>query len=252
MAISGALPPIPIGSSCKKEAIERAWKKAREYQNLFTRKLPGQILLSAYYTPMSIRELAIELGVASVYLEDELSVLEKYKLLTRLATGKYQTNLVIFTEDFTKEFHREAKKLAVPALKEILAGVKLHIEEIKRINPVCAGLSEERLLWGLLWPLMRMGLKSFSAKHPEYEEMNEIYQGAGGINYGVAGNETAEEFRCDSFAGYAEIDENYYAMAADFGVLPTKNRYFSRENREEFREKIDKTIAGEIETEFMI
>ena len=40
----------------------------REYHNLFRRKLPGQILLSAYYTPMSVRELAIELGVASVYL----------------------------------------------------------------------------------------------------------------------------------------------------------------------------------------
>lgn len=31
----------------------------REYQKLFTRKIPGQILLSAYYTPMSVRELAI-------------------------------------------------------------------------------------------------------------------------------------------------------------------------------------------------
>lgn len=29
-----------------------------EYINMFSRKLPGQILLSAYYTPMTIRELA--------------------------------------------------------------------------------------------------------------------------------------------------------------------------------------------------
>ena len=32
----------------------------QEYHNLFARKLPGQILLAAYYTPMTIRELAIE------------------------------------------------------------------------------------------------------------------------------------------------------------------------------------------------
>ncbi len=86
----------------------------REYHNMFARKLPGQILLSAYYTPMSVRELAIELGVASVYLEDELALLEKYHLVTQNPHGKYQTNLVIFTEDYTKEFQREAKKIAVP------------------------------------------------------------------------------------------------------------------------------------------
>ena len=86
----------------------------REYHNMFNRKLPGQILLSAYYTPMSVRELAIELGVASVYLEDELALLEKYQLIVKNPHGKYQTNLVIYTDDYTKEFQREAKKFAVP------------------------------------------------------------------------------------------------------------------------------------------
>ena len=73
----------------------------REYYNLFTRKLPGQILMSAYYTPMTTRELAIELGVASVYLEDELELLEKYGLITKKPTGKYQTKLLIYTDDFS-------------------------------------------------------------------------------------------------------------------------------------------------------
>ncbi len=39
-----------------------------EYQQLFDRKLPGNILVSTYHIPMTIRQLAIELGVASVYL----------------------------------------------------------------------------------------------------------------------------------------------------------------------------------------
>ena len=224
----------------------------REYHNLFSRKLPGQILLSAYYTPMSSRELAIELGVAAVYLEDELSLLEKYNLLTKLTTGKYQTDLVIFTEDFTKEFQREAKKLAISALKRILTSVKVHTEEIRNINTVCSMISEERLLWGLLWPLMRMGFGRFCEKYSKYEEKDEIYQGASGINYGAAENELEGEFGCYSFAGYSGIDENYYAMAADFGVLPIKNRYFTGEQLEGFREKIYKTVAKEIEPEFII
>ncbi len=53
--------------------------------------------MSAYYTPMTVSELAIELGVASVYLEDEIAVLEKYGLISRAPAGKYQTNILIFT-----------------------------------------------------------------------------------------------------------------------------------------------------------
>ena len=112
----------------------------REYYNMFNRKLPGQILLSAYYTPMSVRELAIELGVASVYLEDELALLEKYHLIAKNSHGKYQTNLVIFTEDYTKEFQREAKKFAVPAMKEMLVALKGKLDEIRGINKCCAVL----------------------------------------------------------------------------------------------------------------
>ncbi len=82
----------------------------REYRNLFKRKLPGNILVSAYYTPMTVRELAIELGVASVYLEDEIELLVEYGLLTVLSKGKYQTNLVIFTEDYTNEFISSGRK----------------------------------------------------------------------------------------------------------------------------------------------
>ena len=224
----------------------------REYHNLFARKLPGQILLSAYYTPMSVRELAIELGVASVYLEDELALLEKYNLLKKTATGKYQTSLVIFTEDFTKEFHREAKKLAVPALGEILVSMKNRMEEIRTVNGSCGRLSEERLLWGLLWPVMRMGVEAFSKNYPQYEEKSEIYRGASGTNYGAVDNELEGEFGCYAFAGYSGIDENYYAMAADFGVLPEKNQYFTGLDREMFREKIYKTVTGELEPEFLV
>ena len=47
----------------------------REYRNLFNRKLSGGILSSAYYTPMTVRELSVELGVAAVYMEDEVALL---------------------------------------------------------------------------------------------------------------------------------------------------------------------------------
>lgn len=57
----------------------------REYVNLFNRLLPGNILLSAYYHPVTIRELALETGVPTAYLEDEVALLVKYGLLNLLS-----------------------------------------------------------------------------------------------------------------------------------------------------------------------
>lgn len=224
----------------------------REYHNMFARKLPGQILLSAYYTLMSVRELVIELGVASVYLEDELALLEKYHLITKNSHGKYQTNLVIYTDDYTKEFRREAGKFAVPAMKDIFVSLKGKIGEIRSINRCCAALSEERLLWALLWPMILLGNRRFSERHPELAKKGEIYQGASGTNYGTVENEYEGWYGCYSFAGYTGIDENYYAMAADFGVLPEKKRYFTGLDMVQFKKKIYDTVAGAMEPEFLV
>ena len=224
----------------------------REYHNMFKRKLPGQILLSAYYTPMSVRELAIELGVASVYLEDELELLEKYHLIEKNSHEKYQTNLLIFTDDYTKEFQREAKKFAVSGMRDILVALKEKLADIRAINKCCAVLSEERLLWGLLWPIILLGNRHFSEKYPELAKKGEIYQGAAGTNYGTVENEYEGKYGCYTFAGYSGIDEEYYAMAADFSVLPEKNRYFTGLDMELFKKKIRDTVSGTIEPEFLV
>ncbi|MDE5747288.1 MAG: sigma-70 family RNA polymerase sigma factor, partial [Acetatifactor sp.] len=48
------------------------------YTSLFDRLLPGNILLSAYYSPVTVQELALEMGVPTAYLEDEVALLVKY------------------------------------------------------------------------------------------------------------------------------------------------------------------------------
>lgn len=52
--------------------------------------------------PMSALDLAIELGVATVYIEDEIQLLLKYNLLVK-DKNKYQTNWLILTKDFKKK-----------------------------------------------------------------------------------------------------------------------------------------------------
>ncbi len=72
------------------------------YWQLFNRKLPGNIVLSAYHAPVTIQELSTELGVAVVYLEDEIELLLKHDIIKKIG-DKYQTNIIIFTEEYEKE-----------------------------------------------------------------------------------------------------------------------------------------------------
>ncbi len=199
----------------------------REYRNLFNRKLPGNILLSTYYTPMTIRELSLELGVATPYLEDEIGLLEKYGFLQNLGGGKYQTNLVIFTEAFTKEFYKTANTECTEMLKNILNGIRSKLEDIRKIGFIGCGLDDNRLLWAFLWMCMRKGNQLFEDNHPEYREREKIYGGATGINYGVDYDSVSEneKYTCHAFAGYAGLDDDFSVSFADFGVLPKKNHY---------------------------
>ena len=201
---------------------------------------------------MTLRELVIELGVSSVYLEDEIALLEKYNLIRKLPNEKYQTELVIFTDDFSAEFKRTAKKTAVPALGEMILSLKAKIPQIKKINSVCEKLSDDRIVWGLLWLIMISGHGKFAEKCPMLAKKGTIYGDATGVNYGVSTDSFKDYFDEHGFAGYAGLDENYYASAADFGVLPEKNRFFVFGKKNGFIAKIYDTVAGKTEPEFII
>lgn len=224
----------------------------REYHNLFTkRKLPGQILMSAYYTPMTVRELAIELGVASVYLEDEIALLERYHLLTKTTGGKYQTNLIIYTEDFEKEYHKKAAKIANPVMMEVFISLRGKLDEIRSLNEICQKLPDARLLWALLWPLTQQGKHRFDERHKEFWEMDVLYGNSHGTNYGTTHDEEFHEYGFHSCAGFAGIDETYQACGVDLSLIPAHNHFFTLD-RSAFATKIYDTLSGKMEPEFMI
>ncbi len=216
----------------------------REYRNLFNRKLPGNIILSTYYTPMTIRELSLELGVAAPYLEDEIGLLEKYELIRNLGGGRYQANLVVFTEVFTKEFYKKAEVECTKKLSALIENAKSKLDKVRELGFVGNTLDDNRLLWAFLWMLMRRGHEEFVNSNPGFNKKTEIYNGATGINYGVDYDRLsdADDYGCDAFAGYAGIDANYAVSFADFGVLPEKNRYCLR--TAEYKEKIYASISN--------
>ncbi len=83
----------------------------REYRAFQERKIRGNILLATYYTPMSLPELSLELGVAVPYLEDEVRLLLARKYLTK-RREKYVTNIPIFTAECSAEIAQTTARLA--------------------------------------------------------------------------------------------------------------------------------------------
>ena len=94
----------------------------REYLAFEKRKLKGNILLAAYYSPMTARELSIELGVALPYLEDELSLLLERQYLVN-SNGRYLTNIPIFTLDCTKTIDGRLKELTESTAEKLISVV---------------------------------------------------------------------------------------------------------------------------------
>ena len=92
----------------------------REYRDFQRRKIKGNILLAAYYSPVTIQEISIELGVALPYLEDEIKLLVDRQYLV-CNNGKYLTNIPIFTLDCTKTIDGKLKELTEESAQKLIA-----------------------------------------------------------------------------------------------------------------------------------
>lgn len=225
------------GMTMEREFGEKSYNPARfefitifdgiynaEYRNLFNRRLPGNILLSAYYTPMTVRELSLELGVASPYMEDEIDLLKKYNLLTELSGGRVQTKLVIFTRAYNEDFIRCGEPVCAGALKNILPAVRKKLPRLREMGFPGDSLPEEILLWDLLFFLLWKGNGLFADACPATQQRQTLYRGATGINYGTDFDQYDSEYSCNSFAGIADLREDYTSTFAEFNILPENCR----------------------------
>ncbi|MBE5779565.1 MAG: RNA polymerase sigma factor [Clostridiales bacterium] len=70
------------------------------------RKIPVNILLHASNNPCTLEELALELGVAMPYMEEEVSILLKSELLKKLDNGRYIPGFFISPKQCQDEIAR--------------------------------------------------------------------------------------------------------------------------------------------------
>ncbi len=71
--------------------------------------LTQNIAYAAYHSPKTVNEIAQELGVSPIFIEDEVRNLEEYGFMDRLGGGKYRTN--IYITETTDEIDRKKQLL---------------------------------------------------------------------------------------------------------------------------------------------
>lgn len=126
-----------------------AWGDPREG---FTRMLSKHIVWLCHKKPMSATEIAEELNVPTVYVEEELEILRKgengqYGFLRRLDNGKYAINFILFDRD-TFEKANELYTKQLPQICDIISKyVREHKDEYLAFPYLNKRVDMNLILW---------------------------------------------------------------------------------------------------------
>lgn len=113
------------------------------------RKLPAQIISSAYYSPMKLEELSVELGIPTVYLEDEVKLLQNYNLL-REKNGKFRSNIMQIDIPFLERYYKKVFEKADEPLSRLCEGIKNKLPKIRETTFGNGKYCDELILWNAL------------------------------------------------------------------------------------------------------
>ena len=103
--------------------------KLGETWHFLKRNLTQNIVYAMYHKPMSVNELAVELGTPAHFIEDEVAHLAEYGFITETAAKKYRTDFII--HDHSREQLQRTHKL----YKECAAHIaELHFDAIMDVQ----------------------------------------------------------------------------------------------------------------------
>lgn len=101
--------------------------KNGEPWNYISRSLCKNILLAAYRTPSSAEELAMEVGVALPYIEEELSALVEATLMKKNG-NKYETNFFIVSAEAQEKIYAHLSGITPELTKAVIEAMEYNIE----------------------------------------------------------------------------------------------------------------------------
>lgn len=110
------------------------------------------IAFSAYHKPRTVHEIAEELGITPVFVEDEIRTLEEYGFMDQLPGGKYLTNMYIEdpTPAKTEALHRLFEKYAEIAVEHYYQHFFSLAESFLATGVYVPGGDANLLMWSLI------------------------------------------------------------------------------------------------------
>ncbi len=145
------------------------------------RKIPKNILCEANNNPCTLEELAIELGVALPYIEEETQLLLDAELMRKTEDGKLLTNFLILSKDVQEACNELCCTFAEQQYETLwtLAGESARLAEELNV-PFGTYPPEDVQMYFAKRTYQKLLLKSFSIP---------VYHRADGGNWGVIGFE---------------------------------------------------------------
>lgn len=151
------------------------------------RRLPKNILLEADNNPVTVDQLAVELGIARPYMEEEVHLLTQCTLLKQMG-DKYVTNFCIINKDAQLAIYHALKERTKErsALLDVI--VTDALPQLRELGLVRNGMSDNDLKW---WALI-YAVDCFMETVDGYDSIGERPKRENGESWGFMGFEVCE------------------------------------------------------------
>ncbi len=120
-----------------------------KYYHLADGRISQNILFACYNDKLTAQEISLQLGVALPYLENELAELHQNGLLKKEGS-RYTTNIVIFTEDLSKEIALKTSKLHESISASLMDAVTRLEPAVRAIGFFGADMEEQAYRWQMV------------------------------------------------------------------------------------------------------
>lgn len=113
------------------------------------RKIPKNILLEASNNPSTIEELAVELGIAVPYIEEEVNLLVQATLLKKVG-DKFVTDFFILSRECSQEIYSIQRKSAAERNKMFDTVVSESLNKVRALGIAENHISDNTVKWWLM------------------------------------------------------------------------------------------------------
>ena len=195
----------------------RDGKKGQPW-SIITHLLYKNIFLETYENPQTAEALALELGVALPYMEDELDFLTREQLLTK-SENKYQTAFKIISKEEQRKKYENNKKIQKALTHKICELIDIYInEDGSKVNYDYVGY--EAAKWALIvrtFDWLQWSANTANNTSLEYRNTYPTRPDDGA--WTLTGYETIDLKKPEFVGqhGYLSYDENEVKKDIDFG-----------------------------------